>query len=261
MLPMYLFWSLLYFPLGIHSIAEMGISPKLFPLATLLGLFYLGTYYHLWYFPALFFGLWILDHWLKRFSLKSLLILSFLLLCFGATETYYGIFPDFIQQLLSTYYFQIFYTTRNVLFFALFYIAMGYMIGHRKDSYVPYSFLKFILSCFLLVAEAIILQLYDRLDSNILLSCVPLVYYLFISASHTKTILPLPKSISLRDLYKYYYLLHPLVIFVVYWFHSTTSGDTMHVWTMIFLVIAITHLLSLMIIYLKKKIHSRKPST
>lgn len=251
MLPTYLFWSILYIPIGIQLINDRNIPMSLLPIALIVALVYVGTCYHLWYFPALFFGLWVLALWLKKFSIRSLLILSFVLLCFGATETYFGLLPQVIQQILTTYYFQIFYTTRNFLFFGLFYIAMGYAIGKQKHHNVSYRFLKLILCCFLLAAEGILLQLTDRLDSNILISCIPLTYYLFVSALYTRTLFPMPKHVSLRNLSKYYYLLHPMIIWIVTDYFS--HNDTNHaIWLTIFSVIVLTHILSLMILWIQQ---------
>lgn len=252
MLPTYLFWSILYIPMGIQLIKDMNIPASLLPLALIIALVYVGTCYHLWYFPALFFGLWILALWLKKYSIRSLLILSFVLLCFGATETYFGLLPETIQQILKTYYFQIFYTTRNFLFFGLFYIAMGYAIGEKKQHCIPYRFLKLILCCFLLTAEGILLQLTDRLDSNILISCIPLTYYLFVSTLYTKTLFPMPKHVSLRNLSKYYYLLHPMIIWIVT-DYFTRVEKTETIWLTIFCVIGVTHILSVMILWIQQK--------
>lgn len=252
MLPTYLFWSILYIPMGIQLIKDMNIPASMLPLALIIALVYVGTCYHLWYFPALFFGLWILALWLKKYSIRSLLILSFVLLCFGATETYFGLLPETIQQILKTYYFQIFYTTRNFLFFGLFYIAMGYAIGEKKQHCIPYRFLKLILCCFLLAAEGILLQLTDRLDSNILISCIPLTYYLFVSTLYTKTLFPMPKHVSLRNLSKYYYLLHPMIIWIVTdYFKRLEKTET--IWLTIFCVIGVTHILSVMILWIQQK--------
>lgn len=254
MIPTYLVWSILYLPFGMYALLEMGIDGKLMPLALLVGLLYLGTYYHLWYFPALFFSLWILNIWKKHFSMRSLLVLSFLLLCFGASETYYGILPLQLQHLLSTYYFKYFYTTRNFLFFGLFYVTLGYCIGLKKNAYVSYSFVKFLLCCFLLVAEVFFLQSTDRLDSNILLSCVPLSYFLFITLIHTKSIVLWKQKIALRNLYKYVYFLHPAVIsLTTYLLFSNTPQLEGRYWIQITIVVAITYILTLAIVTLKKK--------
>ena len=254
MLPVYIVWSILYLPLGLEAINQMGIPQVAFPAALLVGFFYIGTYYHLWYFPALFLALIILRWWIKHFSIRSLLILGLILLMFGASETYYGMLPEGIQYILSTFYFKIFYTTRNFLFFGLFYVSLGYAIGTKRSTYVSYSFLKFLFSCMLLVFEAFLLQSINRLDSNIMLSCVPLAYYLFITLIHSKPIIKYRPLVSFRDLYKYYYFLHPAIIYLtaMFFLHYSNEFDG-HYWIQIAIVIILVQALTYLIVFAKKR--------
>lgn len=66
---------------------------------------------------------------------------------------------------------------------------------------------------FFLIFEAIILHDFHRLDSNILLSCIPVTYYLFISVIYITNHINL--KIKWSQYSKYYYLLHPMMIFIV----------------------------------------------
>lgn len=250
MIPVYLVWSILYIPLGLNYIEQMNLPVILYPVALLIAIFYTGMYYHLWYFPALFISVFLLGKWVKRWKLKYLLILSFLLLCFGASETYYGVLPVPLQHFLSQYYFDIFLTTRNFLFFGLFYVTFGYFIGKHRFIYVPYSFLKFLICVVLLVVETLILQKYDRLDSNILFSCIPLVYYLFVTLIHTKKMTHIPSRYHFRDLFKYYYLIHPLIIFIVLQYQKE---HPLHYLLSILLVLSLTHAATLLLIEVKRK--------
>lgn len=267
MIPLYLTWSILYipvlfvtiikyFPLINEYVKNIHLSIPLLslllvillPIAIIIAFFYTGIYYHLWYFPAVILSLIVLDKWKQKFSLKYLKVLSLCLLLFGATETYYGILPSSIKELLSFYY-KIFFTTRNFLFFGLFYVVLGYHIGTKKEVYSKYCFEKFIISVFLLIFEAILLHDTKRLNSNILLSCIPLVYYLFISTIYITTNHPKLKF-PFRELSKYYYLIHPMVILVV----SLLLENICHNPCLnIVIVLFITHGLSIIIISLKKK--------
>lgn len=197
-IPLYLIWSLIYIPIIIATVIQYlpAISnyisqfnlplyyliPLLIiaiPIAIIMTLLYTGTYYHLWYFPAIICSLLVLKKWKQKNNIKCLLLISFLLLLFGATETYYGVLPLSIKELLS-YYYNIFFTTRNFLFFGLFYVVLGYYMGSKENLYSKYCFEKLIISFFCLIFESILLHDTDRLNSNILISCVPLTYYLFI---------------------------------------------------------------------------------
>ena len=263
---MYLAWSLLYIPVIIGTIIQylpiineyiskinitlpllIILSIILLPIILLVALCYTGVYYHLWYFPATIFSLLVLKKWKQKFNIKYLLVISFILLLFGATETYYGVLPLSIKRTLS-YYYNIFFTTRNFLFFGLFYVVLGYYVGTKEKAYSKYCFLKLIVSFFLLTFEAILLHDTDRLNSNILLSCVPLTYYLFISSIYITNKM---KSDFQFDTYsKYYYLIHPMVIFVISLLYKNLSH---YPYLNILIVLLTTHIASSLIIKLKEK--------
>lgn len=268
-IPLYLVWSLLYIPIIIGTIIQylpiineylskinialplfIILSMLLLPVVILIALCYTGIYYHLWYFPAIIFSLLILKKWKNKFNIKYLLVISFILLLFGATETYYGILPLSIKELLS-YYYNIFFTTRNFLFFGLFYVVLGYFIGIKERPYSKYCFAKLIISFFLLVFEAILLHDTNRLNSNILLSCVPLTYYLFISVIYITNNVQL--KFQFGNLSKYYYLIHPMIIFII---SLSIKGINNYPYLNILIVLLSTHIISALIIKLKKKIKS-----
>ena len=161
---------------------------------------------------------------------------------FGATETYYGVLPLSIKRILS-YYYNIFFTTRNFLFFGLFYVVLGYYIGTKEKAYSKYCFLKLIVSFFLLTFEAILLHDTDRLNSNILLSCIPLTYYLFISAIYITNSVKL--NFQFGTYSKYYYLLHPMMIFIVSFIFKEIGQ---YLLLNIVVVLMLTHILSFVMI-------------
>ena len=262
MIPLYILWSLFYLPflyqygqglfqqlLSAVNIEGLPVLKVLFiPGLMLIGLFYGGVYYHLWYFPAVMMALWIVAQWKKRFSVRSLLFIALFLLIVGASETYYGVLPSSVRQ-WSTYYFRVFFTTRNFLFFGLFYVVLGYIMGLKKSPYSKYCFEKLIISIFILVFEVILLHDTKRLNSNILVACVPLVYYLFISTIYISNNIKV--SLSFRQLSKYYYLIHPMVIFII----SVLSSQIYnHPYINIFITLLVTHIITILIIKLKKYI-------
>ena len=265
-IPLYFVWSLLYIPVIIGTIIQympiineyilkinitlpllIILSIILLPIIVLIALCYTGVYYHLWYFPAIIFSLIVLKKWKQKFNIKYLLIISFILLLFGATETYYGVLPLSIKRTLS-YYYNIFFTTRNFLFFGLFYVVLGYYVGTKEKAYSKYCFLKLIVSFFLLTFEAILLHDTDRLNSNILLSCIPLTYYLFISAIYITNSVKLDFQFGTYS--KYYYLIHPMIIFVISLLYKNINY---YPYLNILIVLLITHITSALIIKLKEK--------
>ncbi|MBS5683041.1 MAG: acyltransferase [[Clostridium] innocuum] len=270
MIPVYLLWSAVYLPwslslaapyiqqvsgllctIGLPTAIQNLLLLLLVPLAVIVALLYSGVYYHLWYFPALLLSMLVLRWWKRKYSLRVLLTVSFVLLLFGATETYYGFCGQFFQSLLH-YYYAVFFTTRNFLFFALFYVTLGYWMGKQEQPASSLCFLKLLLSIATLVGEGMLLQTTQRLDSNILLACVPLVYYLFSCLLYTNIHVPQLSEIPFRAISKYYYLVHPLMILFVHaWFPQVDSF-----WMAVAKVVCVlccTHICTLLLIHIKKR--------
>lgn len=270
MIPVYLLWSAVYLPwslslaapyiqqasgllctIGLPTAIQNLLLLLLIPLAVIIALLYSGVYYHLWYFPALLLSMLVLRWWKRKYSLRVLLTVSFVLLLFGATETYYGFCGQFFQSLLH-YYYAVFFTTRNFLFFALFYVTLGYWMGKQEQPASSLCFLKLLLSIAALVGEGMLLQTTQRLDSNILLACVPLVYYLFSCLLYTNIHVPQLSEIPFRAISKYYYLVHPLMILFVHaWFPQVDSF-----WMAVAKVVCVlccTHICTLLLIHMKKR--------
>lgn len=270
MIPVYLLWSAVYLPwslslaapyiqqvsgllctIGLPTAIQNLLLLLLVPLAVIVALLYSGVYYHLWYFPALLLSMLVLRWWKRKYSLRGLLTVSFVLLLFGATETYYGFCGQFFQSLLH-YYYAVFFTTRNFLFFALFYVTLGYWMGKQEQPASSLCFLKLLLSIATLVGEGMLLQTTQRLDSNILLACVPLVYYLFSCLLYTNIHVPQLSEIPFRAISKYYYLVHPLMILFVHaWFPQVDSF-----WMAVAKVVCVlccTHICTLLLIHIKKR--------
>lgn len=270
MIPVYLLWSAVYLPwslslaapyiqqvsgllctIGLPTAIQNLLLLLLVPLAVIVALLNSGVYYHLWYFPALLLSMLVLRWWKRKYSLRGLLTVSFVLLLFGATETYYGFCGQFFQSLLH-YYYAVFFTTRNFLFFALFYVTLGYWMGKQEQPASSLCFLKLLLSIAALVGEGMLLQTTQRLDSNILLACVPLVYYLFSCLLYTNIHVPQLSEIPFRAISKYYYLVHPLMILFVHaWFPQVDSF-----WMAVAKVVCVlccTHICTLLLIHMKKR--------
>ena len=270
MIPVYLLWSAVYLPwslslaapyiqqvsgllctIGLPTAIQNLLLLLLVPLAVIVALLYSGVYYHLWYFPALLLSMLVLRWWKRKYSLRVLLTVSFVLLLFGATETYYGFCGQFFQSLLH-YYYAVFFTTRNFLFFALFYVTLGYWMGKQEQPASSLCFLKLLLSIAALVGEGMLLQTTQRLDSNILLACVPLVYYLFSCLLYTNIHVPQLSEIPFRAISKYYYLVHPLMILFVHAWFPQVDSFLMAV-AKVVCVLCFTHICTLLLIHIKKR--------
>lgn len=122
-------------------------------------------------------------------------------------------------------------------------------MGLKKQVYSNYCFEKLVISIFFLIFEALLLHDTERLNSNILLSCLPLVYYLFICVIYLPK--PIKTHFPFRSLSKYYYLVHPMTIFL--FFTSGIIGIDTDPYIQMLIILFTTHLLSIFIIELKKK--------
>ena len=92
---LYLIWSVIYIPFGMHKLGTMmEISGALWLAALPIALFNIGTYFHLWYMSALIFAMVFCHLFLKKFSMKALLITGGVLFLFGLIETYPGLITN-----------------------------------------------------------------------------------------------------------------------------------------------------------------------
>ena len=121
-------------------------------------------------------------------------------------------------------------------------------MGTKENVYSNYCFSKLIVSIFLLVFEAILLHDIDRLNSNILISCVPLTYYLFVSTIYITNNLKM--NFQFGKLSKYYYLINHMIIFIVSILFNKIND---YPYLNILLVLIITHIISILVIKIKDK--------
>lgn len=255
LLPLYLFWSLIYIPQGLSYLKSINLSPSLYPLALLIGLTYLGTYYHLWYFPALIFGLLLLKYLRKHFDIRNIMYFSVILLLIGSFETYFGFLPGILQRITDKYL-SIFFTTRNFLFFGLFYLSLGYYLAIHKSKRIKHSLAKTFMFLAVFIIEMFLIYNIQRRDSNIILSAVPLSYYAFTTFLNTKKIPFIEFKFSLRQIYSYYYFIHPLVFLFLSWIIPEVfkiSDSYRLAFVKVLLALIIVHTISFFILELKKK--------
>ena len=124
-------------------------------------------------------------------------------------------------------------------------------MGKQEQPASSLCFLKLLLSIAALVGEGMLLQTTQRLDSNILLACVPLVYYLFSCLLYTNIHVPQLSEIPFRAISKYYYLVHPLMILFVHAWFPQVDSFWMAV-AKVMCVLCCTHICTLLLIHMKK---------
>lgn len=176
-----------------------------------------GTFYHLWYLPALWLGIHLVYFLHKRLSIGGVLAVASALYAVGLLgDSYYGLAVR--SELLKGMYdwlFLWFDYTRNGLFFAPVYLALGLWAArqpvpsHARGALLP---LLFLLSLAALYMEGILLRAAElpRHDSMYVM-LLPAVATLFLLALRWRIRMgPLAGSVS-----QWLYLLHPAAIVAV----------------------------------------------
>lgn len=174
-----------------------------------------GTFYHLWYLPAVILGILLVFLLSRKLPFKVVMAVSLLLYGIGLMgDSYFGAVSS--VPVLSTIYdtmFHVFSYTRNGLFYAPVFLAMGAWLGHSsRICSVKMSAAGFLLSMVLMTVEGFFLHHlgWQRHDS-MYLALLPCMYFLYqlVMAWDQK-----PKP-SFRIISTWIYLIHPLFIVVV----------------------------------------------
>lgn len=132
---MYLFWSICYMPLVIFNYLKTDKSLKVFFNTFIKNPILTGTVAPLWYLNSLMVAILIMFLLLKRkMKFKNILKISFILYILGvAGQLYYGLISNIpVINKIYEYYFEVFGTTRNGLFFGLLYIVIGILFSRDK---------------------------------------------------------------------------------------------------------------------------------
>ena len=200
---------LVYLPVNIYSGYFKG-KPNL-----LKDLVFDGSFYHLWYIPASIIGFMIVYSLLSKLNIKMVAAISFILYFIGLFgDSYYGI-SEKLNVIKSSYgvLFSCFDYTRNGLFFAPVFIALGGIIADSKKEYsITKNIVGFAFAFTALTAEALILNHYylQRHDSMYIM-LVPVMIFLFRMLLSIKG----ESQKTLRDISLLVYILHPLCIIFV----------------------------------------------
>lgn len=217
----YFMWSGIYFIVNIYKWRTEGFdTTDLFLYVR--DFFLVGSYYHLWFLPALMFAIAAVYVMLKRFTIKTVLLLSFVLYGVGLlADSYYGltIHAGTLHRLIDGYL-NIFSYSRNGLFFALPFVAVGAYLARRSIATRPQPTRSqcaagLMLSLLLLAGEAILLRWLEipQHDSMYvsLIPCVAFVFLLLIRMDMKER----PVLRRLSDWSLLVYLVHPAIILVV----------------------------------------------
>ena len=132
---MYVFWSICYMPLVIFNYLKTDKSLKAFFNTFIKSPILTGTVAPLWYLNSLIVAILIVFLLLKyKVKFKNILKISSILYLLGVLgQVYYGLVKSIpIINKIYKYYLEIFTTTRNGLFFGLFFIVVGILFSKNK---------------------------------------------------------------------------------------------------------------------------------
>lgn len=204
---------ILYLPVGIYAGHYQDVT---FP-SILKMILIDGTFYHLWYFPACLLGI-VLVHLMSRFlKLRGIIAVSAVLYMVGLLgDSYFGL----VQKLppletIYEFFFRICSYTRNGLFFAPLFLALGAWCAKGSRRGVPVYLTMLVFSFLLMTAEAFTLRHFSwqRHDSMYIM-LVPVMIALY------RLLLCLPEACGksgrcFRNASLWIYILHPAFIIVV----------------------------------------------
>lgn len=184
-LRIYIVWSILYVPLLMINWMQGG-----FTISTILrfvrDILWNGTYYHLWFLPALMVGVSIVYIAYTSLQKRFMLWICLGLYLLGMLGNVYGVILHDVAgigSILSAYE-AVFITTRNGVFFAPIFLALGiYVNDFIKPSFKKPAFYAFLLSFGLYIGEAFWLKsiwvMHDLTSMYAML--VPCIFFLFIT--------------------------------------------------------------------------------
>ncbi|MGX7139004.1 hypothetical protein RV15_GL002571 [Enterococcus silesiacus] len=252
----YLFWSLVYLPIGLMWIQQnYSLSPVLYPVALIVGVFYTGTYYHLWYIPAAIFGIICVQWLLKKTGYITIFSLATLLYGFGSLETYYAYIGNAQLKAFFDQYMSLFITTRNGLFFALIFVVIGFFLWDYREKIIraqKYLGILVVFTGVLLVIEGMIVYSNVGIDKNFMWMLIPFTSCLFCWSLFIQVDEKIDVK-RLRDLGKYYFFIHPWCIL---WTASLVNSYDFfaNTWLQLIVTLIATHLLSSLVITLTQQL-------
>jgi len=204
--------TLLYLPISIYSgyYSEGNVAVNL-----IRNIIFDGTFYHLWYLPASIIGVLLLYLLGRKISLRVILSIAGFLYILGLLgDSYYGVVSGI--PFLSAVYsagFCIFSYTRNGLFYAPIFLAMGAALAKSKyQSNARVSIIGFAASMLLMLAEGSVLHHFDfQRHDSMYIALIPSMFFLF------QFLLALKGKAAplLRDVSMLVYILHPFFIIAV----------------------------------------------
>ena len=131
-------------------------------------------------------------------------------------------------------------------FLRTLYVTLGYMMQKKQLVWKnQYNYLLIITLLFFTL-DCMIAQTTPGIDRNILISATFFVFFLFLRVLYSPQLLPFIDKRKLRRLSKYYFV-HPFVLELLFYFKASYSIPLIF-----FLSLTMTHILTLVCLYIKK---------
>lgn len=228
LIKLYLIYSIIYLPFSYLLYGTINIHNI---LSYLRGLLFNGSYYHLWFFPALIFAI-IMVYGLRKFcSYKVIALISLGLYLIGMSINIYGNYLDL--GVVDTYL-NIFETTRNGLFFGMFFVSVGALFANANENYIVLkdSLLVLIIGIILLGLEVSVLNKLGYMQSitSMFASLVIVVPALFACLLSSKQINN-DYSKYMRSISIIIYAIHVIIIILLGIVLPNLSGELVYVIT------------------------------
>jgi len=201
--------TLLYLPISIYARQYSNVNIFTTFIRNIL---FDGTFYHLWYLPAAIIGTLLVYTLCRRFSLRIVFFIALVLYIVGLLgDNYWGITSD-ISVMRAAYNagFQLFSFTRNGVFYAPIFLAMGAVIAKGKyQLQQKTNIIGFTISMVLMLTEGVLLyQFGSPRHSSMYIALLPCMFFLFQLICNRNG----KRSFFMRDASMWIYILHPLFI-------------------------------------------------
>lgn len=179
-----------------NNLNQNIIKKYCFKILRLLGtwtfLLFVGGSGQLWYLGALVLAVIILSVLIKKETpMRWIVLISVILFLVGLLgDSYYGFIEPlksyFIPKLFVVGYETVFSTTRNGVFFGLIFVLIGALFAQKRIVINNiFAIVGLIISFIIMFFEVYLLRHYSHpKDYNMVLSLLPVIFFLFYLASH-----------------------------------------------------------------------------
>ncbi len=224
-------WLVLYFFFGLYIV---GIQKDAMQFGLLIAQF--------WFVISTWSGLIFLHLFLKLFTLKQAVLISFVLYLIGMFGDVYYLLVEDVYLIGDLYdlYLSLFFTTRNGLFFGLFFISCGLYLSEYK----PWEKLKssFLISMIVLFSITQFVELTFLFPThaqwyNMYFSVLPLSVFVFCFIKKHEVVVK--SKLNYKRISVYIFITHTLLIYLISNIFGLLNQDIVFVYVVLVYVVLI----------------------